>query len=98
MESPVEKILEVCQRIQNSRTIPSVFCALRREVEELNDEVLLHVDGKTEGADGIIGESVDVILCAVDLIYQKKPDITKEQIMEVINRKLTKWETLYSNV
>lgn len=95
MEQPVEKILEVCRRINNGRTLMSVFAAMCDEVRELRDEISIATFGGIPGADGVVGESVDVILCAVDAIYQADPNITKEQILEVVMKKLEKWERVY---
>lgn len=92
---PVDKILEVCQRINNGRTIPTVFTALEDEVRELREEVVRHLAGQEPGPDGIVGEAIDCILCLVDLIYQKNPSISKGYILSIVTDKLTKWETLY---
>lgn len=91
----VEEILAACERIKNDRNLCSVFLHLKEEVQELNTEVIASVFSNAQGEDGIIGEAVDVILCAVDVIYQQNPSITKEQIAEVVARKIAKWERLY---
>ena len=92
----LDKTLEVCRRIENSRDLKSIFNHAKGEIEELHDEIVNVEIGKPEGPDGVIGEAVDVMLCMVDIIYKRNPDITKEQIFEVICSKLDKWELLYS--
>lgn len=93
----LDKTLEVCQRIENSRDLSSIFNHAKGEMEELNNEIVDFNLGRPEGSDGVVGEAVDVMLCMVDIIYKRNPDITKEQIFSVICNKLDKWERLYSN-
>lgn len=89
--SGIGAILDICQTIESERTGESVFHHLCGEIIELSHEVR----GTGDGIDGVIGESVDVILCAIDLIYQKNPTVTEDDINRVIQRKLEKWQTLY---
>lgn len=89
--SVVSDILHVSRTIDSPRNLHSVMSHLAGEVLELDDELYKDVPGE----DGILGESVDVILCAVDMIYIKHPEITEEQIGEVVKRKLAKWQRLY---
>lgn len=84
-------ILNTCQTIKSERNADSVFNHLCGEVIELSHEVR----GTGDGIDSIIGESVDVILCAIDLIYQNDPTVTEDEINRVIQRKLQKWQDLY---
>ena len=87
----IETILDTCGEIKNDRTIYSIVHHLKGEVIELEDELYLD----TPGEDGIIGEAVDVILCAVDAIHKDNPNVTPEEIMAVVVRKLEKWKRLY---
>lgn len=93
----LSEILGVCRTIKSERNVWSVHRHLMGEVSELDNEMYNKFTGDPMGIDGILGESVDVILCAVDLIYQEYPDITEEQVMEVVHRKLNKWVSLYGN-
>lgn len=54
-----------------SRTPADVFLHLLSEYGELAEEVSIATGGshKPEGADGVVGEAIDVVLCAVDLLY-----------------------------
>jgi hypothetical protein len=79
------------------RTKSEVFLSLVEEVGELATE--LSVDSgyskKPEGKDGITGEAVDVIICALDLIWVHNHSTTEEELEkylgEIIKTKLAKW-------
>lgn len=93
----IDQILETSKRINNNRNIGLVFYSLIEEVGELSTEISIK-EGfslKKEGDDGIIGEAVDVVLCAIDAIYINNPSVTSKEISEVIQKKLLKWETKY---
>lgn len=89
--SVVNEILRVCSTIDSPRNLASIFDHLDSEVSELGNEIY----GDDVGEDGIIGEAVDVILCAIDIIYNDKPNVIEADIMEVVKRKLNKWQSLY---
>lgn len=91
MVSIVQGVLNVCQTIDSPRTIHTVFDHMLSEVHELEMEF------NSLGEDGVIGEAVDVILCALDVIYQDNPNVTEDDIARVVERKLTKWVRLYGN-
>jgi hypothetical protein len=93
----VETILETCRNIKCYRDMQSVFKHLESEVAELNAEIDKEYYGIKAGEDGILGESVDIILCAADMIYQSNPNITAEEILAKVRQKLEKWERLYGN-
>lgn len=90
----IKSILNVCRTIKSLRSVHTIFCHLESEVEELKVEVYCDPDEES-GEDGVIGEAVDVMLCAVDIMYKHKPDITEEEIQQVVNRKLAKWQRVY---
>ena len=89
--SAVNEILLVSQSIQSERTIHSIFEHLCGEVIELSHEIR----GTGDGKDGIVGEAVDVMLCAVDIMYKDSPEITEDEIIQIVHNKLQKWQTLY---
>ncbi len=63
-------------------------------VEDLATEIAV-VQGtsiKTAGEDGIVGEALDVIICAVDLIYQEAPYLEEEDLIAGLLQKLYKWK------
>lgn len=52
----------------------------------------LGISGKTVGKDGVIGEAADVCITCLDIVHRLYPDLTEEQFIEVLDRKLTKWK------
>ena len=90
--------LEYCASIDNGRTKETIFEHLKSEVTELSDEI----NADTPGEDGILGESVDIAICAIDQMYNElvAKGITdpKEQhaiISKITIAKLDKWKRIY---
>lgn len=79
------------ERIRNGRTNRDVINYLYGEYVELHEEVF----AETPGEDGVMGEAVDVILIALDMIYLDNPSITQEEIEAYMLKKCEKWERLY---
>lgn len=75
------------------RTSLQVLAKLMEEVGELSVEILKKDGFKEgeEGKDGILGEAVDVAQCALDLIFLNYPDITPEEVKQIVTLKLDKW-------
>lgn len=82
--------------VKNDRDRYYIFDHLLDEVDELDDELRLLNEG-LPGPDGVFGESVDVILCAFDLIFRDNPDITNEEIEAYVLKKLQKWKAKYAD-
>lgn len=93
--SIVKQIFESSDRIKNGRTPQQILGHLMTEVGELAEEVLIDqgLSYKQAGVDGIVGESVDVILCAMDIIRVADPMLSEEELMGIVARKLYKWES-----
>jgi len=70
-----------------------IMHAITEETGELATEVAIDAGYKKRehGKDGIIGEAVDVIVSAVDMIYAENPHITAEEIHTLISAKRGKW-------
>ena len=83
----IEVVRAYSQKIRNGRTVPGIFESLHSEVEELEIEVYF----EPAGNDGIAGEAIDVILCALDLIFESTPDMTDQDIVEYAQKKCEKW-------
>lgn len=81
-----------CLAIKNGRTNADILNHLDGEREELQREV----DGTGDGRDGIIGENIDMMLCNIDMIFKEKPDLTEEELLAIVFKKLDKWRTNYS--
>lgn len=90
----INKILSVSKEVQNGRNLRTVMNALIEETEEVDEEVdiaLEMLDGP-HGEDGVFGEAIDVMLCAIDLMYVDNPNITPEAIEAYAMKKLKKWK------
>jgi len=79
--------------IKDDRTRDDVLKHTMEELGELSTECII-ADGKsykTAGPDGIIGESVDLIICALDMIYVENPNFTGDDIVDIVISKCEKW-------
>ena len=90
----LELIVDRCHRIENSRTQYSVLMHAMGELNELSDEIHFELTGYDPGPDGILGEAIDILLCAIDFEVMRS-GITVEDIQRKIIQKLDKWERLY---
>ena len=95
----IQDVFKVSE-IAKHRTKQDILAALMEEVGELATEVNIDTgySYKQAGEDGVIGESVDVIVCALDMIWVDSPKgMTKEDIedvvMRIVKRKLEKWRS-----
>jgi hypothetical protein len=96
-----ETIFDVVRRfslmLANGRTLRSIHDHMKTEVDELDVEITAVDAGEPEGEDGVIGESLDIIACALDAIVVARPDITEAELAAWIERKCTKWVANYSS-
>lgn len=92
--SLIDYVFEVSDRIKDNRTSYSIFTHMTAEMGELADEINIAEGFRKAppGSDGIVGETVDVILCGLDLIRKNHPKITREDLMKIIIAKCIKWE------
>ena len=89
----ISKTFAVSDSVLNGRTVDDVVLHMTTELGELSTEILI-ANGKSykdPGEDGIVGEAIDVILCALDVIRLDTPDITVDEIMSIADKKLKKW-------
>jgi hypothetical protein len=94
MTTLIDDILYVAKQIETSRTLSDIMQHTTTELGELQMEVII-AEGKSykqPGKDGVIGEAIDLIICAVDLIHKMDPNITEQQLQSIADRKLLKWE------
>lgn len=75
------------------RSTYSVLASVQSEVGELAEEIAIDNGHsyKEKGADGVIGEAVDVIVAALDLIAVANPEMKEEEIIAIAKRKCNKW-------
>ena len=86
-------VLQACGSVPGYRTAYQILAHLTSEVGELAQEVAI-VEGdsyKDAGEDGIIGESIDIIICCLDMIRSQNPKITEKQLVEIATTKINKW-------
>jgi NTP pyrophosphatase (non-canonical NTP hydrolase) len=79
--------------VKNGRTPKEVLMVLMEEVGELATEISINDGFKNRQAseDGIVGEAVDVILAALDIIKIHQPDITSNELNGIALNKCKKW-------
>lgn len=89
----MKKIIDAGNMINDGRSAHFIKNHMLKEVQELLDEFIKRDTGLPPGEDGIIGEAVDVALCAIDLAAHEieDPDKRLEIVNEVVVRKLQKW-------
>jgi len=91
--SLVNQVFNACDLINNQRTSHDILAHLMTEVGELAQEVIIDAGHsyKTAGLDGVVGESIDIIICALDMIRQHRPELSEQDIMKLCGIKLSKW-------
>ncbi len=100
--SLVAIVADWSDRIKNGRTDKTVLDSLESEVLEFREEVLIRT-GEIDlpaGPDGIFGEAVDIIACALDAIRRERPTTSiadlEREVADYLNRKCQKWADKYS--
>ena len=94
-QNPIDIVRHFAGAIQNGRTLKDISRHLASEHVELNEEIALAGEGKVAGPDGIVGESIDIIACALDAIFVHAPETTDEQICAILLAKCEKWARRY---
>lgn len=96
MASLIREVFDRCY-IADQENFPrdrnSILQSIVAEVGELSEEVSI-AEGtsyKNSGPDGIVGEAVDVIVSALDLIYRERPGIGADEITAMAVEKCEKW-------
>ena len=91
--SLVQEVYRVSAGLLDGRQKFQVLGHLVSEVGELAEEVVIDqgLSHKSKGVDGIVGESIDVIICALDMIFQTDPSLTEEDLVDYAIKKLDKW-------
>jgi NTP pyrophosphatase (non-canonical NTP hydrolase) len=88
-------ICSTSKEIKNNRSPTDVMLVIMGEVGEVSEEVAIKYGNsyKTEGEDGVIGESIDTIIGLIDLILLDNPNITEEELSVIAAKKLQKWKS-----
>lgn len=92
--SLVGDVFAACDSIDNGRKLDDVMVHMMTEVGELAQEIIIAAgrSHKQPGKDGVVGEAIDVINCALDIIRLTEPNITEEQLRVICDPKLGKWK------
>jgi NTP pyrophosphatase (non-canonical NTP hydrolase) len=95
----VTRTFDTSKSINDQRSIQNVFTYLITEIGELAMEVSIDTGfaQRQPDEDGIVGEAVDVVICALDIIHLALPDITEQELEQLFQRKLDKWKTTSGN-
>jgi len=95
MDDILQATLDTGHRIRDNRTVHEVYVSLGKELGELAEEIeITHSPHRSlkETDEGVFGESIDCILCLIDLIRTDNPDVTVGEITAYAVKKLRKWE------
>lgn len=89
----ISKILSVSEQVKDNRTTSQVMLKVMEEVGELSTEITIANGNsyKEASVDGVIGEAVDSIITLLDVIKIHNPEITEDEISEIMHRKSDKW-------
>lgn len=90
----VRKTFEVADSVKNNRKPSDILLYATTELGECAEELLISTgySHKKPGADGVIGEAIDTIICLLDLIRVYDPEITVEELENIATKKLQKWK------
>lgn len=97
MEKPltlIDVILNASWEVIDGRSKYYVLSKVGEEFGELSTEVgiVMGDSYKEPGKDGVVGEAVDMIISALDLIYLENPEIKEEELIAIAIPKLEKWK------
>ena len=78
--------------MQKTRTKYSVLASTLAELGECAEEIAISEKHsyKKPGADGIVGEAIDTILCLLDLVHVVNPEISEEELNHIAELKCKK--------
>ena len=94
-DDPIDIVRHFSALISNGRTIDDIFRHTNLEMGELQEEIEKEHRGEVPGDDGVVGEAIDIIACVLDIIFVKQPQITKEEINDLLLVKCQKWARRY---
>lgn len=95
LDDPIDIVRHFSGLISNGRTLDDIFRHANLEMDELREELDKEKLGETPGDDGVIGEAIDVIACALDIIFVKRPQTSNEEITDLLLAKCQKWARRY---
>ncbi len=89
----ISKTFAVSDSVENGRLLTDVLAHMMSEVGELSTEIMIACGRsyKDPDRDGVVGEAVDVILCALDVIRLYDPTVSVDDVLQTADAKLKKW-------
>jgi NTP pyrophosphatase (non-canonical NTP hydrolase) len=90
----IGSLVLVCKEVNHGKSDQAnIMLSLTEEAGELAQEIKISngLRKGPHGPDGIIGEAVDVILCALDVIYSEHGYMPLNEINKIIDSKAKKW-------
>lgn len=96
----VQRALDTTKEVKDNRTLQDILTHLTTEVGELAQEIQI-AEGKSykkHGTDGVVGEAVDVIACAIDIISQYDHRVNELDLTAILITKLEKWKKLSGTI
>jgi hypothetical protein len=96
-QNPIDIVRHFSFLIENGRQLEDASRHTSDELRELNEEIAIVRAGGEEGKDGVVGEAIDVIACALDIIFLHAPETTDEQINSILLAKCEKWARRYKD-
>jgi len=77
----------------HDRDTSAVLMHLVEEVGEVALEISIEngTSYKKASEDGVVGEAIDVIINALDLIHVHSPELTEKDLIAIAHRKCDKW-------
>lgn len=73
----------------------AIMAAATEELGEIATEIAIEEGWKKREAspDGVTGETIDLLICTLDLLYHQMGDkLTTEVFLDMVKKKLDKWE------
>lgn len=81
LETIVDTVKDYALEIQNGRKPADIVNHMNSEIIELAQEAAKAAFGGEAGDDGVVGEAIDVMNCALDRWIHERPDAVSTEVM-----------------
>lgn len=95
----LKAIEDVCKIVGNTKADQrDILASATEELGELAVEIkIAHGLKKADvGKDGIVGEAIDLMMCAADIIHSELGSLDNDQVKQILLKKLAKWQSKYT--
>jgi hypothetical protein len=94
MNTLVTTTFAASEQINDGHTLQDALIHMMTEVGELAQEIQIDTDksNRLPSVDGVVGEAIDVIACALDIIHLQSPLLTEKDLVAIMQLKLQKWK------